>query len=263
MQSRIGSDTEAILKAGNTNASTIAVVLDAKIVYSHGYGMRDMAASLPADANTRYEIGSITKQFTAAAILQLKEAGKLSLDATLATYLPDVPHAKDVTIRQLLTHTSGMPEYLEGATVIADASKPIAFDGLMARIAGKPLDFTPGSKYAYSNTNYIILGHLIATLAKQSYNEYRQTHIFAPLSMSQTTTIADEAHIPDMALGYVFEKGKIALAPPLADSWVSSAGNIVTTVADLETWNEALASGKVVSPEDYATMITPPMLHGR
>ena len=262
MQSRIDSDVSSILQARHGTAATIAIVEDGKIVYAQGYGMRDLAASLPAGASTRYEIGSITKQFTAAAILQLRDAGKLSLDAPLATYLPGAPHAQEVTIRQLLTHTSGLHEYLEGPNVIAEAAKPVTFDALMSRVATMPLDFKPGTKYAYSNTNYIILGKVIETVSHQPYEAYIRAHVFAPAAMTQTTTIADEARVPEMARGYVYEKGKTEPAPPLADSWAWSAGNIVTTVADLQKWNAALSSGKVVSAADYALMIAPPLLGG-
>jgi D-alanyl-D-alanine carboxypeptidase len=132
----------------------------------------------------------------------------------------------------------------------------------MQRIAGKPLDFPPGSKFAYSNTNYIILGELIQTLAKEPYEAYMREHVFAAAQMGDTTTIAHEAGVPNMARGYVYENGKIDPAPPLADSWAWSAGNIVTTVADLEKWNAALAGGKVGSPADYALMTTPQLFNG-
>jgi len=146
-RAKIDADIQAVLSASHTQAATIAIVEGEKIVYTRGYGLRDVAKSLPADARTRYEIGSITKQFTAAGILQLKEAGKVDLDASLATYLPKAPHAKEVTIRQLLTHTSGIADFVNDPNFDTLVGTPVTFDQLISRIADKPLGFTPGTKF--------------------------------------------------------------------------------------------------------------------
>jgi Beta-lactamase len=147
VRSKIDTDVRALLSAAHAQGATIAVVQGGAIVYTRGYGLRDVAKSLPADARTRYEIGSITKQFTAAAILQLKEAGKIDLDATVATYLPSVSHAKEITIRQLLTHTSGLPDYVGIQNFETLAATPATFDQLMSRISGMPLGFAPGAQF--------------------------------------------------------------------------------------------------------------------
>ncbi len=259
-RARIDDDVAAILKAAGGTGATVAIVEDGTTVYVRGYGLRDIAAALPAQADTHYEIGSITKQFTAAAILQLKSAGKLGLDDRLSVYLPSAPHAAAVTIRQLLSHTSGIHEYLEGAHVVDRAAKPATFAQLMALVAKKPLDFKPGTKWAYSNTNYIILGRVIEVVSKQPYEAYVREHLFGPAGMTNTATIADEAHLSNMAHGYRTSNGKTVPAKPLDDSFAWSAGNIVTTVADLQRWNAALMSGKIISPADYTLMTTPQRL---
>ena len=261
-KAKIDRDVRAELQAAHAAAATIAIVEDGRIAYSAGYGMRDLARSLPADAQTRYEIGSITKQFTAAAIMQLREAGKIDLDAKLATYLPGAPHAGEITIRQLLTHTSGLHEYLD-VVGAAQAGRPTTPEGILATIAAMPLDFAPGTKWAYSNTNYILLGRVIEAVSKEPYERYVREHLLAPAGMTQTATIAQESTLPDMAHGYVYRKGAIVPAPPLASSWAWSAGDLVSTVADLQRWNAALASGKIVSPQDYTLMSTPQAPTGR
>lgn len=254
--SRIDPVVQEVLQRTGTPGVSIAVVEGGRVVYSHAYGFRDLRSRSPADVDTHFEVGSITKQFTAAAILQLQEAGKLDINATLATYLPAAPHASEVTLRQLLSHTSGLPEYFTGPDVDEAAGKPTSFDMVMVRVAGKPLDFPPGAKWSYSNTGYILLGRIIELITHETYHHYVQTHFLDPLGMKQTFTMADEKTLPDMALGYRRAGGKIQLAPPLDEGFAWSAGDLVTTPADLQKWNAALTSGKVVTPADYALMAT-------
>ena len=246
--------------ARHGTATTIAVTQHGRVVYAGAYGLRDVKAKLPAGTGTQYEIGSITKQFAAAAVLQLKEAGKVNLDARLAAYLPNAPHAGEITIRQLLTQTSGLPEYFDGPDLESAAGAPTTFERLMQRISGKPLDFKPGTRYAYSNTNYAVLGRLVEVVAHQSWDTYAKKNLFARAGMRQTGTLADEAHMTDMARGYVLQNGTVRSAPPLADSWAGAAGNVVSTAGDLERWGTALESGKIVSRADYALLTTPPRL---
>ena len=253
---RIDPVVQEVMQRTGTPGVSIAVVEGGRVVYSHAYGFRDVQGRIPADVDTRYEAGSITKQFTAAAILQLREAGKLDIDATLATYLPAAPHASEVTLRQLLSHTSGMPEYFDGPDVAEAAGKPTTFDMVMARVAGKPLDFSPGAKWSYSNTGYILLGRIIELISHESYHHYVQVHFLDPLGMKQTFTMADEKRLPDMALGYHRTGKQITLAPPVDEGFAWSAGDLVTTPSDLQKWNAALTSGKIVTPADYALMTT-------
>lgn len=253
----IDADVQAILARTGTPSAVVAVVDNGRTVYRKAYGLRDHERKLAATVDTHYEIGSITKQFTAAAILQLQEAGKLNIDDKLSKYLPDAPHAGEVTLRQMLSHTSGLPEYLDGPDVETEATKPATFAQLTARIAGKPLDFAPGSKMAYNNTGYLFLGRVIEVVSRQSYRDYVRAHLLAPAGMTQTTTVADEPRLPNMAVGYRHTRGKLERAQPIHDSWGGAAGHLVSTVDDLEKWNRALTQGKIVSTTGYAAMITP------
>ena len=254
IQSNIDRDVRVQMRNAHVPGATVAVVKDGDVIYIRGYGERDSQNRLPADDRTHYEIGSITKQFTAAAILQLKAAGKVDLDSPVATYLPSVPHAKDVTIRELLTHTSGLHDYMDGADPLVGT--PVTFDQLMARIADKPLDFEPGTSWAYSNTNYIILGRIIEVVSHQRWDAYVKERLFAPAGMSESSTIAGESAIADMARGYTVVNGRSIPSRPLDESWGSAAGAIVSTAGDLAKWGDALASGRIISRADYGLLTT-------
>ena len=253
---RIDKDVRAVLQRTGTPGASVLVIQDGKRLVSQAYGFRQLAGKLPARTDTAYEIGSITKQFTAAAILQLRNAGKLDLDAKVSTYLPGVPHAAEVTLRQLLTHTSGLPDYI-GLSSDEQVTKPATFEQLMAVVAGKPLDFAPGSRASYSNTGYIILGRLIELESHETYRHYIRTHLLAPAGMTKAYTVSDEPSLRDMAKGYRHVKGKLQRGLTIHESYGWSAGNLVMSAGELEKWNEALTGGKIVPPADYALMATP------
>jgi CubicO group peptidase (beta-lactamase class C family) len=260
VQAKIDADVQALLSTKHAPGATIAIVEHGAIVYARGYGLRDVASGLPADARTRYEIGSITKQFTAAAILQLKEAGKVDLNATVATYLPAIAYGKEITIRQLLTHTSGLLDYIDIANFETLAATPATFEQLMSRVSDKPLAFSPGTQFDYSNTNYLILGRIIEVASGQSWEAYVQQHLFAAAGMNESATIAQAGRLADMARGYVYAQGHTAESKTVDESWASSAGGIVSTVGDLQKWGEALSSGRVISKSNYQLLTSPARL---
>lgn len=252
----IDSDAKAILQRTGTPGAVVAVYKDGRLLYNKAYGYREQEHRLPATLDTWYEIGSITKQFTAAAILQLQEAGKLHIDDTLAAYLPDAPHAKEVTLRQMLSHSSGLPDYLDGPDIEQVAVKPSTPDQLLARIRDKPLNFAPGSRWSYSNTGYLLLGRVIEVVSHETYGHYVKTHLLDKAGMTHTYTVADESHLKPMAVGYRHTDGKLERSPTIHETVGWAAGDLVATVADLQRWNQALTSGKIVSPADYALMST-------
>lgn len=253
---RVDTNVQTVLQRTGTPGATILIAEHGHVVYRHAYGLRDREHHLPATVDSYYEIGSITKQFTAAAILQLQEAGKLRLDDKLSTYLPDAPHAGEVTLRQLLSHTSGMPEYLDAVDAAKAIEKPASFDKLISYISGKPLDFPPGSHWSYSNTGYLLAGRVIEVVSHESYRHYVQTHLLDRAGMTHTFTVTEENKLPNMAIGYDREGGQIKSARTIAASVGWAAGFLVSTVGDLEKWNAALRSGTIVTPADYALMAT-------
>ncbi|MFZ0031694.1 MAG: serine hydrolase domain-containing protein [Candidatus Cybelea sp.] len=256
----LDGDIQAALRRYNIPGATVAIIGGGQVIYARAFGFSDLGKHVPASVDTHYEIGSITKQFTAAAIVQLSQTGNLDLDAKVATYVAGVPHANEITLRQLLTQTSGLPEYLDGPDIDDVAKKPATFGQIMQRIVGKPLAFAPGSRWQYSNTNYLVLGQIIETVSGERYKDYIQRHLLDPLGMSATFIISDEPHVPQMAIGYKRVNGDFQPAlGTIGQSFASSAGDLVSTVADLEKWDGALRAGRVVSPASYALMTTPPI----
>lgn len=255
---RIDADVQQVMQRFQVPGAAIAVIVDGKPLYSKAYGLRDRERALPVRSNTPFEIGSITKQFTAAAIVQLQEAGKLQLDDPLARYLPHAPHASEVTLRQLLTHTSGLHDYFDGPEAEVDdlVTRPITFDHLIARIADQPLDFPPGTRWSYSNTGYALLGKVIETVSGERYRDYLQRHMFEPLGMTHTFTLADSGRLAGMAVGYRHEQGLLRRAPYFHPDWSGAAGFLVSTLDDLARWDAGLGGGKVVSAAGYAQMQT-------
>lgn len=247
----IDHDVRAIMDAHGVKGMSVLVLRDDAPVLQRSYGTRD--GKLPVDNQTMFEIGSNTKHFTAAAVMQLVEQHKIDLHATLATYLPSAPHANEVTITQLLSHTSGIPEYLQEATAYAEGAKRHTPQDIIASIAKHPLDFTPGTKWAYSNTNYILLGMVIEKVSGVPYEQYMRQHVFDAAGVPEAATIATESALKDRALGYA--EGKPAHA--LDDSYAWSAGNLVLNTMQFARLDTALEHGKIVSPTSWTAMTTP------
>jgi len=255
---KIDRDVQDVLHRYGVPGAAVMAIVAGHVSFVQAFGSRDVDRRLPIRPETFFEIGSITKQFTAASILQLQEAGKLRIDRPLSDYLPDAPHAKEITLRQLLTHTSGLHDYLDlsPADLFRLASQPISYSNLIARVAPLPLDFAPGSRWSYSNTGYLLLGKVIETVSGETYKSHLQRHILTPLQMNNTYTTADEGRLPNMATGYHHVDGKLERAPIIDPGWANAAGFLVAPLRDLAKWDEALRGGKVLSPESYRTMTT-------
>jgi len=258
---KINAEVKAAMRRFRVPGAAVMIVRHGHVAFVGAYGLRDLARRLPVQDDTFFEIGSITKQFTAASILQLQDAGKLQIDRPLSDYLPDAPHAKAVTLRQLLTLTSGLHDYLDIPPSQMDrlVSRPISYRDLIARVAPLPLGFAPGSRWSYSNTDYLLLGKVVEAVSGEPYRDYLQHHIFGPLHMTDTHTSGDEGSLPRMAVGYRQADGKLEVAPHIDPSWGGAAGFLVTTLRDLAIWDAALRGGRVVSQASYRQMTTPIM----
>lgn len=260
LDDRLSMVSGIAIDAQHAPGGAVAVVRNGRIIYAKGFGLRNVASDTPTDADTRFEIGSVTKQFTAAAILQLKERGKLSLDDTLAKYVPMFPHAREITLRQLLNQVTGLPNYTDVNHFVSIAKAPGSVERIEGLIAAQPLHFKPGTKWEYSNTNYVALGRVIEVVSGQTYADYIRNNLFAPAGMTHSTTISGERSLSDFATPYwrgTTNAKKLSPAESLSDNWVIAAGDIVSTVGDLAKWDIALQSGKIVSPTDFALMETP------
>jgi CubicO group peptidase (beta-lactamase class C family) len=241
---------------GTAPGVSVAVVERGEIVFTGAAGLADVAAGRKATTQTRFRVGSITKMFTAVSIMQLVERGALHLDDRLARYVPDAPHAGEITIRQLLMHTSGLPNYGDAAFDDGAVKTPTTPAAILASMAARPLDFTPGSKYAYSNTGYVALGQVIERVTKMPLADYERIHIFTPAGMHDTSAGILPADA-GTARGYM-DANATAVSPYDA-SWLYADGDIVSTASDLARFDIALMNGRLVSPATFAAMQAAPV----
>jgi D-alanyl-D-alanine carboxypeptidase len=258
----VSAAIERRMAATGAPGASVAIVQNGNVVYNRGFGVRRIGGRR-VDRDTRFEIGSLTKQFTAAAILQLKERRKLSLDDRLSKYIPLFPHAREITLLQLLHQTSGLPDYILTNHFVAISHSSAGSLAKIERMAAGPLHFAPGSRWEYSNTNYFALGRIIESVAGQSYDAYVKKHLFEPAGMQHSAMLDDESSANDLAVGYwrgMHMKGPLKPAPATIESWTSGVGNIISTAGDVARWDVALQHGKIISNADYALMTTPARL---
>ena len=224
------------------------------ILLNKGYGFADLSRRTPNTPTTRFWLASLTKQFTAASILLLEERGKLRLDDPIRKYLPNMPAAwNKITIFNLLTHTSGIPDFNRGYSF----SIPKTPEQLIAEIIHKPLEFSPGTSWRYSNTGYDLLGCLIERISGESYGKFLQQNIFLPLGMHDSGYDPSIARDNTLAAGYYTSKNELVPAPPLEPSASFSAGGVYSTTGDLFIWERALFGGNIISPSSLKKMTTP------
>jgi CubicO group peptidase (beta-lactamase class C family) len=241
------------------NGAGVAILAarDGKIIFEKGYGLADVENHVPVTPGTKFRIGSITKQFTAAAILRLQEAGKLRTTDLLSKYYPEFPRGNEVTLRHLLTHTSGIHSYTEVPGFMAGVTKPTTNVELIASIEKLPFDFDPGAKWSYSNSNFILLGEIVRKVSGLSYDEYLRRTFFEPLGMDSTGVYHNDAPPAGAAIGYEYKNGSYTRAIDWDMSWAGGAGAIYSTVEDLYRWNEGIFGQKVLGKESLSEAFTP------
>lgn len=238
---------------------TVLVVRGGETVLSQGYGMADLEQRVLHSPQTRFRIGSVTKQFTAAAILQLQDRGLVDVQVPVVTYLPDYPN-DTITLHQLLTHTAGLPNLTSFPDFAKWMDQPTTLDALIARFQDLPLEFEPGTQYRYSNSGYVLLTQVIETVSGQSYADYMAENLLTPLGMESTGYALSP--VPGLARGYEFKGQDYQPAAPINMSVPQGAGGLYSTVGDLARWNQVLfgdAPGDraVLSQGAIATMTTP------
>ena len=236
---------------------SIAIVRDGKIAKAEGYGFANVELSVPATADTIYQSGSTGKQFTAAGILLLAEDGKLSLDDRLSKHFPDGPSAwHRITIRQLLTHTSGIKDYDENDV---ELHKDYDEDALLKVMKGLPIQFEPGTQWSYSNSGYLILGLLTSKLAGKHWSEFQAERLFVPLGMTTTRVISEKDIVKNRAAGYELDaKGELGNQGWVAPSLNRCAdGALYFSVKDLAAWDVALRERKFLKPASFDAWWTP------
>jgi D-alanyl-D-alanine carboxypeptidase len=252
--------TDALAKTGVPSAS-VALVKDGQIVYLHAYGNARLDPAVPATPAMRYSIGSNSKQFTATAILLLQEQGKLSLDDKVGKFIPDLTRANEVTIRQLLSHTSGYQDYWPQDYVMPAMLQPTTARKILDEWARKPLDFEPGTKWQYSNTNYVIAGLIVEKASGQPLLQFLQQRIFAALNMKNVADI-DKAKLGDTdPTGYLrYALGPLRPAPKEGSGWLFAAGELAMSAEDLAKWDIGIIDQKLLNPASYLQFETEVLL---
>ena len=237
--------------------ATVMVARNGEVIYHKAAGMANLELQVPMRVNNVMEIGSITKQFTAVAILMLMEEGKLQLDDDINNYLPDYPVGEQhITIRHLLTHTSGIHSYTSMPSWQPLWRKDLSVAELIDVFKDEPLDFNPGESWAYSNSGYILLGAIIEKASGQSYQNFIEQRIFAKAGMLSSRYGSHKELIPMRAAGYQSGSAGYVNAEYLSMTHPYSAGSLMSTVADLLTWNTALHSGQLMQPESLRLAFT-------
>ncbi|HXI26464.1 MAG TPA: serine hydrolase domain-containing protein, partial [Pyrinomonadaceae bacterium] len=248
--------TDALTRSGVPSAS-IAVVKDGQIVYLKAYGDAKLEPKTAATSDMRYSIGSISKQFTATAILLLQEQGKLSLDDKVAKYMPDLTRANEVTIRQLLSHTSGYQDYWPQDYVMKPMLEATTAQKIMDTWAKKPLDFEPGTKWQYSNTNFVIAGAIVEKVARMPLLQFLQQKVFAPLGMTSVLNIDQEKLTVGDPTGYLrYALGPLRPSPKEGKGWLFAAGELAMRAEDLAKWDLSIIDQKVLKPASYRELGT-------
>jgi CubicO group peptidase (beta-lactamase class C family) len=233
---------------------TVAVARNGTILYAQGYGYADLASCRPMQATEELHIGSITKQFTAAAVLQLREAGLIDIDRTLASYLPDYAFDPRITVRMLLNQVSGLQDYLDFPSLQQYAASGAPQSTVLSAIVQTSLNFAPGTAHQYSNSNYYILGSIIEAVSSQTYQDYLASNVLTPAGLSNTFYVQPSV----VASGYApTQTGVLQVATLPHPSAYFSAGQLWSNVQDLALWDAALSSGKVIPQAAFNDMLTP------
>jgi CubicO group peptidase (beta-lactamase class C family) len=236
---------------------TVLVMKQNKVLLRKAYGMADRELNIPNTPESKMEIGSLTKQFTAAAVLQLVEQGKLSLDDKLSKFFPSFYKGDSVTIHMLLNHSSGIPSFTD-LTGFNKVEKLVwSRDSMIAFFNNKPYDFTPGTNFKYNNSGPFLLGYIIEKVSGMSYETYLQKNILDKLAMTNTGLNNWDKILPLRAKGYEMVKNKVVNAPYIALEWPFSSGAMYSTIDDLYKWDRALYSNMILTAGSLQKMFTP------
>jgi D-alanyl-D-alanine carboxypeptidase len=252
---KIDAVAAAALQSTGVPAASVAVVKNGQIVFVKAYGNAKLDPPTPATSAMRFSIGSVSKQFTASAILMLQEEGKLSLDDKVSRFLPDLTRANDVTIRELLSHTSGYQDYWPQDYVMPNMLQPVDAQKILDQWARKPLDFEPGTKWQYSNTNYVIAGLIAEKAAGMPLMDYLRKRIFSILDMKSVTDIDQKRLTESDPVGYMrYGLGPLRKAPKEGPGWLFAAGELAMTAEDLAKWDISIIDQKLMKPSSYGQL---------
>lgn len=258
----VDSLAAAALAGGRAAGLSIAVSLDGRPVIARGYGYVDLEWKVPTPDRAVYQIGSLTKQFTSAAIMQLVEQGRIDLDADVTAYLPDYDtQGRKVPVRRLLDHTSGIRSYTSIPEFAGIERRTFPRDTLVKLFSAQPYTFEPGTSESYNNSGFFLLGLIIERVSGQSYASYVKEKLFYRAGMREARYCSETEVVPGMAHGYDMGERGLGHAPAISHAWPYAAGSLCASAADLDAWNRALHGGKVLGAAAYAEMIRPGALN--
>jgi len=235
----------------------VLVSREGNVLFNKAYGLADVKGKKVNTPNTTFRIGSVSKQFTAAAILKLQERGELSVEDSLSKYYPEWPNGENITLHHLLTHTSGMYSYTSNPFFALQVSKPANLATLIPAIQKAKVNFAPGEKWEYCNSGYLLLGLIVEKVSGQGFDEFLRKEFFEPLRMTRTGIHVAGAEPEGESLGYA--KGLIGfqLSNNWDMTWAGGAGALYSTTGDLHRWNEGIFDGKVLKKESLSAAFTP------
>ncbi|MGZ8558571.1 MAG: serine hydrolase, partial [Chitinophagaceae bacterium] len=245
------------LKGKEAPGIAVLVARDGNVLYRKGFGYADVKNKILITPDTKFRIGSVTKQFTAAAILKLQENNLLSVNDKLSKFIPDFPRGDEVTIHQLLTHTSGIHSYTSRNDFMDRVTKTVSPDTLINSIKKDPYDFNPGDRFLYNNSGYFLLGYIIGKVSGKPYAAYLKETFFDPLQMKNTGIHNAGIKLTNEAKGSAKNNNRYEEAINWDMSWAGGAGAMYSTVDDLLKWNQALYGGKVLSKKSMDEALTP------
>jgi CubicO group peptidase (beta-lactamase class C family) len=247
---------EQVRDQGYTGLS-LAIVRDAKLVFAKAYGVRSIEEGTPVERDTPFAVGSVTKQFTCACILMLADQGRLSVDDQVAKYYPRLTRAADVSVYDLMAHTSGYPDFYPLDFVDRRLAKPIQLGAILAEYAGAKLDFEPSTRWSYSNTGYMLLGAIAEKVSRKPFARFVTEQILDPLGMKHSA-FEPGPELKGRARGYTsFALGPLEPAVPEATGWLHAAGGLWASAPDLARWDIALMEQRILKPASYRFMTTP------
>lgn len=246
-----------VFKPGEPGAAVI-VVQDERVIFRRGYGTANLEQDVPIRPEMVFRIGSITKQFTAVAILMLAEENKLALDDCITQYLPNYPVPGDtITIEQLLTHTSGIPNHTDMPDFWSTSRNDATVDELIESFKNEPLEFTPGDQWKYSNSGYVLLGAILEKVSGQTYADVIEAWIFEPLGMANSSYGGHREIIPGRVAGYHHTENSSENAEYFSMSLSYAAGGLLSSVDDLAKWDSALYGEQLISQENLQRAFSP------
>lgn len=238
-------------------SGAVLIARGGEVILSEGYGLADREAGEPFRPSTRFRIASLTKQFTALAVVQLQEKGLLSLGDPLSDYFPGYPRGEEITLYNLLTHTSGIVNYTDLPDFLSYAYGPVTCREIVQRFRDYPLMFDPGETSYYSNSNYILLGCIIQDLTGKPYGEYLEENILKPLGMDDSGCCGGVDRLADFARGYEYDLGEVKEQKQYHPSVAFASGAMYSTVEDLYRWDQALYGEELISPGSWEILLTP------